>query len=459
MVRNADSQLWRASDPALQRPVGVRLIPLSDERTPAIRAAAKAAAGVHDRRVVQVLDVVETRHHLAIVSEWVPGRPWSEVLQEEDADAHAAAVVAYDVALALQAAHGLGVAHGRLRPNSVIISDTNEVRLRGIGVDAALYGVAPGSDPRAADLHGVGAILYAGLTQRWPDPEPGRDVVDGLPVVGPVDGRLLAPEEITSDVPPELSGIAAACLLPDVRPRTRRRIPDLDHAVAALAKAVKQTVGEMPDHADAQPSSSTRTDRVIRRVASLVIIGITVAAAILFAGSLREGPLIPAQEAAPEPTPSVAESGAAASLQPLPVAASSDFDPQGGDGTENPELVPLATDGDLATAWTTVAYKSSSMNPKDGTGLLLDLGLVRPIRAVDLEFFGSGTDVEIRVADVEGPTAADYQLLAGAVAAGEQLTMRVPIPVETRYVLVWLTNLPFQEGTYIGGIREVEVRG
>ena len=141
------------------------------------------------------------------------------------------------------------------------------------------------------------------------------------------------------------------------------------------------------------------------------------------------------------------------------MAASSDFDPQGGDGTENPELVPLATDGDLTTAWTTVAYKSSSMNPKDGTGLLLDLGLVRPIRAVDLEFFGTGTDVEIRVADVEGPTAADYQLLAGAVAAGEQLTMRVPIPVETRYVLVWLTNLPFQQGTYIGGIREVEVRG
>ena len=442
MVRNAASQLWRASDPALQRPVGVRLIPLDDERTPAIRAAAKAAAGVHDRRIVQVLDVVETRHHLAIVSEWVPGRPWSEVLRDEDADDHAAAVVAYDVALALQASHALGVTHGRLRPNSVIISDTNEVRLRGIGVDAALYGVAPGSDARAADLHGVGAILYAGLTQRWPDPDPGLDTVDGLPVVGLVDGRLLAPEEITSDVPPELSGIAAACLLPDIQPRTRRRIPDIDHAAAALAKAVKQTVGTAPDRAAVPPSRSTRTDRAVRRIASVVIIGITLAAAILFAGSLREGPLVPAQDAAPEPSPSVAESGAAASPQKLPIAASTDFDPQGADGTENPELVPLATDGDLTTAWTTVAYKRSSMNPKDGTGLLLDLGLVRPITAVDLEFFGAGN-----------------QLLAGAVAAGEQLTIRVPIPVETRYVLVWLTNLPFQEGTYIGGIREVEVRG
>ena len=84
VVRNAESQFWRASDPALQRPVGVRLIPLDDSRAPAIAAAAKAAAGVHDRRVVQVLDVVETRRHLAIISEWVPGRSWSEVLREED---------------------------------------------------------------------------------------------------------------------------------------------------------------------------------------------------------------------------------------------------------------------------------------------------------------------------------------------------------------------------------------
>ncbi len=458
-MRNAGSQFWRASDPALQRPVGVRLIPLSDERTPGIAAAAKAAAGVHDRRVVQVLDVVETRRHLAIVSEWVPGRPWSEVLREEDAGPGAAAVVAYDVALALQAAHEYGVTHGRLRPNSVIISDTDEVRLRGIGVDAALFGVAPGTDARAADLHGVGAILYAGLTERWPEPNPQHEVVDGLPVVGPVAGKLLAPEEITSGVPPELSAIAAACLLPEVRPRVRKRIPDIDSAVAALSKAVKDSMEATHGGHRVATGGATRTDRVIRRVASVVIIGITVAAGVLFAGSLRDGPLVPAQDAAPDPSPSVSESGAAAIPQPLPLAASTDFDPQGGDGTENPDLVPLATDGDQETAWTTVAYKSSSMNPKDGTGLLLDLGLARPIRAVEVDFYGSGTDFEIRVGKEESAAASDYELLAGAVAAGESITIRVPIPVETRYVLVWLTNLPYQEGTYIGGIREVQVLG
>jgi serine/threonine protein kinase len=459
VVRDSESQLWRASDPALQRAVGVRLIPLSEPRSAEIAAAAKAAAGVHDRRVVQVLDVVETRRHLAIVSEWVPGRPWSEVLREDEERGSAAAVVAYEVALALQSAHALGVTHGRLRPNSVIISDTNEVRLRGLGVDAALYGVAPGSDARAADLHGVGALLYAGLTKRWPEPAPTQAFVDGLPVVGPINGQLLSPAELTAAAPSELSTIAAACIVPAVRPRTRKRIPDVDHAAAALAKAIKHDASPAPAVPEPEPMATT-TDRVIRRVASVVIIGITIAAAVLFIGSLRQGSVIPAQDAGPAPSPSASPTGAgAANPQPLSIASSTDFDPQGSDGTENPELVPLATDGDLETAWTTVAYKSSSMNPKSGTGLLLDLGLARPISAVQIDFYGTGHDVEIRVAEEEGDRANDYELLAGAVAAGEEITIRVPIPVQTRYVLVWLTNLPYQEGTYIGGIREVKVLG
>lgn len=456
VVRNDGSQLWRASDPALQRPVGVRLVPLSDERAPAIKQAARAAASVHDRRIVQVLDVVETRSHLAVVTEWVPGRPWSEVLQHEEAGAKAAAVVAYDVALALQAAHEAGVTHGRIRPNSVIISDTNEVRLRGLGVDAALYGVAPGNDACAADLHGVGAVLYAGLTQRWPDPDTGAETVDGLPVVGTDAGRLLAPIELTSEAPNELNSIACACLLPHVQPRTRRRIPDIDHAVAALGKAVKHSFDSPDPGADSNHQS---TDRLVIRVAAIVAVGIALAAILLLAGSIGDNSAAPADPAA-SPAPNAAGSAAAAPQpQKLPLASIRDFDPQGADGVENPQLVPLSTDGDPATAWTTVSYKRSSMDPKTGTGLLLDLGLTRPIRAVDLDFFGSGTDVEIRIADQEGATAADYELLAGAVAAGEELTIRVPIPVETRYVLVWLTNLPYQQGTYIGGLREVQVRG
>jgi hypothetical protein len=145
--------------------------------------------------------------------------------------------------------------------------------------------------------------------------------------------------------------------------------------------------------------------------------------------------------------------------QPLPIASAVDFDPEGADGHENPTLVPAAIDHDPKTAWRTVSYRSSTMDPKSGTGLILDLGLVRPISGVRLEFEGTGTDVEIRIGNQQGRTARDYELLAGAVAAGKDITLRTPIPVQTRYVLVWLTNLPYAGDGYQGGIREVEVLG
>ncbi len=458
VAETSGSQLWRASDPALQRPVGARLIPLSDPKVDAIRQAAKAAAGVHDRRIVQVLDVVETERNLAVITEWVEGQPWSELVLGAEQPAEAV-IVAYEVACAIRAAQSQGVTHGRIRPSSVIITDTNEVRLRGLGVDAALHGIAPGEDARAADLHGIGAILYVGLTGRWPAPGLDAATVDGLPTASPVSGRLPSPSEVTAGVPAALSDLASACLWAPVRPRTRTRIPDVDHAVAALARAVERTTGSSPDPAGDHLRSPTRTDRMIRAIAVLVLAGIAVAAAMLFVGSVsgeangRHGadPVAPATNIPSNP----GSFGPA----PLPIASLTDFDPQGSDQRENPDLVPLANDGDAATAWRTVNYRSSTMSPKQGTGLLIDLGLSRPMSAVSLQLLGGGTDVEIRVAEARGTSADDFELLAGAVAAGDEIVLRTPIPVQTRYVLVWLTSLPYQDGSYIGGVREVKVLG
>jgi len=52
----------------------------------------------------------------------------------------------------------------------------------------------------------------------------------------------------------------------------------------------------------------------------------------------------------------------------------STFDP-GGDGEERDDLVPLALDGDMNTAWTTVCYDNQYLGGKRGTGVVLDLGV------------------------------------------------------------------------------------
>ena len=388
---------------------------------------------------------------LAVITEWVDGRPWSEILQTS-VEPQEAVIVAYELAQALQAGHAAGVTHGRLRPSSVLITSTNQVRLRGLAVDAALYGVAPGDDPVAADLHGVGAMLYAGLTGRWPCTQQ-DGAVDRLRVIGPVGGILPAAGEVVAGVPSDLDQLADSCLLPALRPRVRYRTTTIDQAVLGLSRAMNRLAGRGGAtpvraaghrygevlHAPGDPGH--RLHRGGHR------------------GGVRRQSHRPVADRPSRPLPYPPS----LSAQPVPIsiAGATDFDPDGADHTENPQLVPLAIDGGLDTAWRTVRYRTSNMTPKSGTGLVLDLGLSRPIGAVRLDLLGSGTTVEVRASETLGGSATDYESFARAVAAPARITLRAPIPVQARYVLVWLTNLPFQgqDGTYAGGLREVKVFG
>ena len=71
------------------------------------------------------------------------------------------------------------------------------------------------------------------------------------------------------------------------------------------------------------------------------------------------------------------------SAGPITGVTATDFDPQGDPPAENPDLAPLAVDGDPATAWRTLAYKQN-FGPgglKTGVGLVLDLGAARDVSA------------------------------------------------------------------------------
>lgn len=456
------SALWRATDPALQRAVGARLIPLDDPRAPGLRKAAKAAARVHDRRLVQVLDVVETDEHMAVITEWVDGKAWSEFLTDpwstEDA-----LIVAYEVARALEVAHRRGATHGRIRPSSVVITDDNEVRLRGLGVDAALHGVAPPGDARAADVHGIGALLFAGVTARWPDPHPNCSTIDGLPVIGPVGGALPLPSEIVAGIPSRIDTITRRTLIGGQPPKGLWPYADVAHVIPALTQAMGPG-SEPEDTGEPDDQIEVSADRAMWRLGTgIVLVLVLVATVLLGVQLVRESPTTPVSEPPPillQPGGSDAEDEqSSAPLRPIQAVLVTDFDPQGADGTENPDLVPLALDGDENSAWRTVRYVESDLSPKTGTGLLVDLGLVRPLREIDLLLVGNSTDVEIRIADEYGASPDDYELLAGAVAAGDNLVLRTPVPVTTRYVLIWITNLPYGEGAYEGGIREFKIRG
>ena len=466
MADSAGSTLWNAYDQRLRRAVSVRLTPLGTPLAVRLRDAATLASAVTDRRVVPILDIVEDKECgcLVVVSEWVTGTPLGESLSErkgEPLPAADAATLALEVARFLAAAHAAGVTHGHLRPNAVTITDTGEVRVRGLGVDQALYGVEPDIEPHLADVHAAGAVLFAGLTGRWPGGAGVAQMPDAPRLPG---GRTPWPSRVVADVPADLDEIAARALQTTSPPKGRGHFGSADEVVAALTSALA-----IPAVAASTPSRARGVGRTVLRMVGVVLaLGAVVGLAILglklvlgFGGS----PLTSPRSDAPS-GPSVGPSGAVSSAPPvispvdqlLPIVSARDYDPYG-NRKENTSQVPFAVDKDPATAWTTAHYSSSTLGGKKGVGLILDLGIARPLSGLKLRLIGNGSDLVFYATDNPASPITKFTTLATISGASNLLTVRVPKPVTTRYVIVFFTGLPPADGSYQGGIADVKVIG
>jgi hypothetical protein len=122
------------------------------------------------------------------------------------------------------------------------------------------------------------------------------------------------------------------------------------------------------------------------------------------------------------------------------------YDPYG-DGRENDEEAPLATDGDAATAWSTERYTTFA---KDGVGLVLDAGRALRLARLVVTTDTPGFAAEIRAgATPEGPFAR----VAPAATVGARTAFAVR-GAAARYVVVWVTGIP----SGLGSAHVAEVR-
>lgn len=154
---------------------------------------------------------------------------------------------------------------------------------------------------------------------------------------------------------------------------------------------------------------------------------------------------------------------------PFEIVAGQDFDPAADNGNdeENPDLVPLAFDGDLATGWPTLRYHNNPQmgGLKPGVGLVLDLGEPRLVTEVELLFEAPGATVELRVpADVAVTSApmtsqSEWTVLATQAEAPETTVLTAETATETRFVMVYLTSLPqVDQARFLAQLNEVTVR-
>ncbi|MBZ5588289.1 MAG: protein kinase [Acidobacteriia bacterium] len=198
--RGAMGVVYSARDPALDRPVAVKIIvpradggaSTSSELEARFLREARVAARISHPGVVTVFDAGREGDFLYLVMELIDGESLGErVLRRDFPSAPDALELAAQVAEALGAAHALGVVHRDIKPGNVMITRQGRVKVADFGVakaagdgtDLTRTGIVVGSpaymapeqvrgevlDGRA-DLFSLGVVLYELLMHRKPFP-------------------------------------------------------------------------------------------------------------------------------------------------------------------------------------------------------------------------------------------------------------------------------------------------
>src|SRR5215813_339516 len=197
---------WKAIDETLARAVTVFTFASGFPRVRDVVTAARAASRLTDPRLAQVFDVEDAWDQAYIVMERAAGETLGDLLSQGPLEPVRAARMIAEAAAALSSAHGAGVAHMCLSPGSVRWSPTGEVKVVGLGIDAALSGIVA-DDPVLEDTEGLGMLLYAALTGCWPGPE--YPPLPPAPVAG---GEPCSPRQVVAGIPIALSDLTCRAM-------------------------------------------------------------------------------------------------------------------------------------------------------------------------------------------------------------------------------------------------------
>lgn len=505
--RSYPVESWFGHDEVLNRPVSVRMVRNDDARIAAVLGAARAASLIDDPRLMRVLDVIDvpadddSPARTAIISEWAEGRSLvDELLSDGPMDAERALHSVGEIAQALAIALDKGVPHGRLSPTTVYFTEGGEVRVRGLAVDAALFGPLDsdtrGSTISSDDVDGLGSLLYAMVTGYWPDPSVLESEV-GI-ALAPLAGRTVAlPSNVSAQVPSAVDDVVGRSVLSISRPRGSVRIADASgFATAVRAAQDRLASGSAATSLLTRPkisrskrgsARSERENAAIGRpttmrgviggilIAALVVAGFVIGGIIMM-NATQEGADKPSQSASAEDilsgsaTPFVEEFSFAQPKAPVPIVSVRSYDPLADDnndgktdkrkGRENEEGAALAIDVDPATEWLTDTYSSADADGKGGVGLIADLGQPMNIEAVSLSLRGYGSDVSVLVADEIYKDPALWTPFVAVDESGPTIDLRSARPVRGQYVLIWFTELPREPGStdkYVGGIGNLAI--
>jgi eukaryotic-like serine/threonine-protein kinase len=307
--RSGMSEVWRADDLELGRPVAIKLL-APDADTARFEREARAFASLAHPNVTQLYDYGEEDGRPYMVLEYVPGGTLEDRLRTArplpDKDTYA---VAGGIAAGLAHAHARGVVHRDLKPANVLFDEEGRPKLADFGIarlatgDGTLteagtvLGTAAYISPEQAagepatatsDVYSFGVILFRMLTGRLP-----FESDDPLRLV--VQHRDEPPPPISAyrtDAPPVLEETATAALAKDPRDRPAdgaALLAALGIASAADATAAPPAEAEtavLPRPAPAGMTAATPTEPPPRRRSRVPILVAAVLVLALAGGAL-----------------------------------------------------------------------------------------------------------------------------------------------------------------------------
>ena len=234
LAESGSGRFWRAHDLVLHRPVAIHVLGADDERAEAVLTAARSAGPVINRRLLRVLDAAVSEGLCYVVNEWGQGESLDILLAREGPlPPRRAAWLVGEVADSIAEAHAIGLAHGRLAPENVLLDQHGQIRIIGFGVDAALRGLPPGRT--GVDEIDLAGLLYCALTGTW------AGVSESVLAPAPeVHGEVLRPRRVRAGIPRTLDQLCDEVL----NPRHLPGAPGVDHSARAICDRLQAYVGD-----------------------------------------------------------------------------------------------------------------------------------------------------------------------------------------------------------------------
>ena len=490
------AEVWLANDISLNRKVAVKMMKAQHNDDAVVierfRREAQAAGALSHPNIVTVYDVVENAGHQAVVMEYIEGMTLREVLDQKHRISPSLTIhIGMAIASALDAAHASGLVHRDIKPGNILITPTGRVMLADFGIAKAvngsesdltnqniMMGTAKYLSPEQvrgkpldgrADIYSLGLVLYECLAGRVPFIGD-SDVDTALARVQREATNLL---KIRPNLPPALTNFIHQMLQrePARRPATgltvyealfRIREGGVDgtptgltppsgqpgviesHPISPVSGSGRPMIpGEVTISNPVQRANSTPTSRKIaRKPSSLRIAPSTMLAAamllvVVLVGvvawrSVTGNDAVTTDVAVGEPTPT-----AAVPAGPVTIARALSYDPNGDDGVENDELLPLLLDGLPRTQWRTVCYGDKFFGSKGGVGVVLELSapgtgtlMVNPqTKPWGIELYGA--------ADVVPATLEQWGQRIGKNYGTETGPTTFAVTQPVKYLLVW----------------------